>query len=76
MHIEVTDNGVGRMAAHKTSQLKAKHKSTGINHTIDRLEMLFANYGLNGANVQINDLFDNQSPAGTQVLIKIPYANG
>lgn len=76
LHIEVTDNGVGRMAAYKTSQLKAKHKSTGINQTIDRLEMLFANYGLNGANVQINDLFDNQSPAGTQVLIKIPYANG
>lgn len=76
LHIEVTDNGVGRLAAYKTGQLKAKHKSTGINQTVERLEMLFANYGLNEASVQINDLFYNQVPAGTQVLIKIPYANG
>lgn len=76
LYIEVADNGVGRMAAYKTGQLKAKHKSTGINQTVERLEMLFANYGLNGASVQINDLFNNQVPAGTQVLIKIPYANG
>lgn len=75
LYIEIKDNGIGREAAAKTGLLKTGHKSTGINYTIERLNMVFASYGLKGSSIDINDLYAGQKPAGTQVIIKIPYGD-
>jgi ligand-binding sensor domain-containing protein/two-component sensor histidine kinase len=74
--VEIKDNGIGREAANKKGALKAGHKSTGISQTTERLDMVFANYGLKGSSITITDLYENEKPIGTQVTIKIPYADG
>ena len=70
--IKITDNGVGR----KTSgEIKAKkslnRKSVGISLTKERLENFSKQYTSN-YKLEIIDLYNNEEPKGTQVVLKIP----
>lgn len=70
--IKITDNGVGR----KTSgEIKAKkslnRKSVGISLTKERLENFSKQYTSN-YKLEIIDLYNNEEPKGTQVILKIP----
>lgn len=70
--ITVRDNGVGRkQSAARTGKSATKHKSMGLSITADRIAHL-QQAGV-GAPVVINDLeHGDGSPAGTEVIIKIP----
>ncbi|MET7000105.1 tetratricopeptide repeat-containing sensor histidine kinase [Chitinophaga defluvii] len=68
----IKDNGVGRI---KAAELKSKsaviHKSFGMNITNERLELINQKYNIT-TSVTIIDLYHNGTPAGTEVIIKIP----
>lgn len=73
LHIEVTDDGVGRQRA---GELKSKsagsHKSFGMQVTADRIRMINQLYNIQ-AQAQIMDLVDSfGEPCGTRVLLDIP----
>lgn len=70
--IKITDNGVGRKAS---AEIKAKktlnRRSVGISLTKERLENFSKQYTSN-FKLEIIDLYDNDKPNGTQVILKIP----
>jgi hypothetical protein len=70
---EVTDNGVGRKKAAEIENSKTKiHKSSGMNITKERLNLLHKNKNAD-IHLDIIDLFDeNNEPSGTRVKIIIP----
>lgn len=74
----VEDNGIGREKATTIRQNKISsmiHKSKGIGIINERLELLQQKTG-KPAQVEMKDLYDTQNnPAGTRVLITIPYYN-
>lgn len=68
----VEDNGIGR---EKSSELNRKsketyHKSTALKVTTDRLEHLKSE-GINTP-LEIVDLYNNETPAGTKIIIRLP----
>jgi len=73
IHIEITDNGVGRAAAEKIKKNKVlKRKSVGIDITKERLTNFSRDYQ-NSFSIDIIDLYDeNKKPSGTQVILHIP----
>ncbi|RKR14628.1 tetratricopeptide repeat protein [Maribacter vaceletii] len=73
IHIEITDNGVGRAAAEKIKKNKVlKRKSIGIDITKERLTNFSRDYQ-NSFSLEIIDLYDeNKNSSGTQVLLHIP----
>jgi len=74
LYCEVTDNGIGRKkSAENNASTSSKRKSTGILVTKKRLEQIKVQSGLS-AGVEIEDLYDeNNNPAGTRVIITVPY---
>ncbi|CAN5581951.1 hypothetical protein BH10BAC3_BH10BAC3_30800 [soil metagenome] len=71
----VTDNGIGR---EKAAELKDKsisqHRSMGMRITADRMALLQQKHRKE-MSVQVTDLvFSDSSPAGTEVVIKIPFS--
>lgn len=73
LHIEITDDGVGRQRA---GELKSKsagsHKSFGMQVTADRIRMINQLYNIQ-TQAQIMDLVDSfGEPCGTRVLLDIP----
>ncbi|HYC87427.1 MAG TPA: two-component regulator propeller domain-containing protein, partial [Chryseosolibacter sp.] len=72
LHCEVIDTGVGRK---KSAELKAgqvgEHRSSGILVTTKRLEQYGKQRGVS-AGIQIMDLENDGTPAGTRVIISIP----
>ncbi len=74
----VEDNGVGRAssdAIQKNRISSAVHESKGIGIIRERLDLMMQKTG-KPANVEINDLYNKSGdPAGTQVIITIPYYN-
>lgn len=68
----IEDNGVGRKKALELKAVKNKlHQSLGTKVTKERLDLL--NYGKeNRIGVQIEDLYNNEEPKGTRVIINIP----
>ena len=73
LHVEVTDDGVGRQ---KSMEYKSKsatvNKSFGMKVTNERIEMINHIYKIN-TNIKIIDLQDqNQIASGTKVIIEIP----
>ena len=73
LHIEITDDGVGRQRA---GELKSKsagsHKSFGMQVTADRIRIINQLYSIQ-TQTQIMDLVDSFGEAcGTQVLLDIP----
>jgi len=72
LHIEVEDNGIGRVKAHAIKSKSAvTHKSHGMQVTAERLDIIRNLYGME-ANVAIEDLqTESGSAAGTLVKITI-----
>ncbi|MBD2704461.1 histidine kinase [Spirosoma sp. BT702] len=73
LHIEITDDGVGRQQASELKSKSAgKYKSFGMQVTADRIRMINQLYNTQ-AQAQIVDLVDSfGEPGGTQVILKIP----
>ncbi|MBU2948118.1 tetratricopeptide repeat protein [Zobellia uliginosa] len=73
IHIAISDNGIGRIAAEKIKQNKVlKRKSVGIDITKERLAN-FSKDLQNSFEVEILDLYDaQQKPLGTKVILHIP----
>jgi ligand-binding sensor domain-containing protein len=72
-HLEctITDNGIGRVASAKMNELRSsKHKSTGMDLTIKRLDILSEGKGKYA--VEVEDLYENNEPSGTCVRLIIP----
>lgn len=69
----VEDNGIGRSASQKLKERDSDHKSLGMKVTQERLDSLNRQLKTQ-ASTKIIDLFDDWGmPAGTKVVIKIPY---
>lgn len=73
LRIKITDDGIGRKrAAELKSKSATRHHSMGLKITTDRILMVQKYYGKEPP-VKINDLVHaDGSPAGTEVIIKIP----
>lgn len=69
----VTDNGVGRSATIKKvkENTEFQKKSMGINITKERLNMLQNNIS-GELQFEVIDLFEDDVPAGTKVIIRVP----
>lgn len=67
----VQDNGVGREKSRKINEWKNKtHKSSGINSTLERLEIL--DQGRNKLGLEIIDLYDEAgNPCGTKAILTL-----
>lgn len=73
LYIKITDNGIGReKAALRGSKSATKHKSMGHGITAQRIAA-FQQEGTGATPVVINDLVnDDGTPAGTEVILKLP----
>ncbi|MEO6286855.1 MAG: histidine kinase [Dyadobacter sp.] len=73
LHVEITDNGVGRQkAADYKSKSATKNKSLGMKITADRIELINQLYKIH-TNVGVIDLVDQHgAAAGTKVVLNIP----
>ncbi|UFH57192.1 histidine kinase [Spirosoma sp. KNUC1025] len=73
LHIEITDDGVGReRAAELKSKSAGKHKSFGMQVTADRIRMINQLYNIQ-TQTQIVDMMDSfGEPCGTRVILEIP----
>ena len=73
LHIEITDDGVGRERAKELKSKSAgKHKSFGMQVTADRIRMINQLYNIH-THTQIVDLVDSfGEPCGTRVILEIP----
>jgi sensor histidine kinase YesM len=73
LHIEITDDGVGRQqAAEYKSKSATKNKSFGMKLTAERIELINHLYNAQ-TQVSIIDLTDaDNRPTGTRVLVDIP----
>ena len=73
LHIEITDDGVGReRAAELKSKSAGKHKSFGMQVTADRIRMINQLYNIQ-TQARIVDLVDSEGePCGTRVILEIP----
>jgi hypothetical protein len=73
LHIEITDDGVGReRAAGLKSKSAGKHKSFGMQVTADRIRMINQLYNIH-TQTQVVDLVDSFGDAcGTKVILEIP----
>ena len=69
IEVIIEDDGVGRDAARRLSDKSVtKHKSMGIKLTEERLQLIGEE---GGASFETLDLYDEDSPAGTQVRIRL-----
>lgn len=66
---EIIDNGIGR-EQHATIKKSRKKKSLATNIAIDRLKILTQS-GSETSQIEIIDLYNDQKPSGTKVLLKI-----
>ncbi|MEL6675701.1 MAG: two-component regulator propeller domain-containing protein, partial [Bacteroidota bacterium] len=74
MEVSVTDNGIGRnKAAQINAQQKQHHKSTALLVTQERLDLLTEDQNWSKS-IQIIDLKTSKgAPAGTKVVVRIPW---
>ena len=71
--IRIEDNGVGRIEATRLrSKFTAHRTSHGMKITADRLNIVNKVYGVN-AEVQVNDIMEDELVAGTRVLLTLQY---
>ncbi|MFK7834560.1 MAG: tetratricopeptide repeat protein [Winogradskyella sp.] len=70
--VEIIDNGIGRIAARKiNNQKKLQRNSVGIDITKARLANFSESFS-NSYSLQIEDLYDNETPIGTKIKLEIP----
>lgn len=70
LSISIKDNGIGRTASEKIN-VNATHKSFATNASIERIN-LYQKQLNTQLSLEIIDLFDNNTPAGTLVKIVLP----
>jgi PAS domain S-box-containing protein len=69
IHITISDNGIGRVAASKLQKSNfPDHTSKGLRITNQRIELLNQR---NPIAIAVEDLFENHVPAGTRILISM-----
>jgi hypothetical protein len=74
MVCEIEDNGVGRKkAAELKSLYRKEHRSKSMELLSKRFNLLSKEYGA-GIQTTIEDLYTNDTPAGTKVTISIPFS--
>ncbi len=73
MMLEVTDNGVGRKEAAVSSDKRKEKKSVSTQVTNERLENFRKTLRQNNISIEVTDLFENDHPAGTKVIMMLPY---
>ena len=72
LEINITDNGIGRVAAALNNKTAGRNRSYGMKATSERITLINQVYKT-GANVYIHDLMDEKGiAAGTQVTLQIP----
>lgn len=70
--IEIIDNGIGRIASRKINERKKlERNSVGIDITKARLAN-FSESFLSSYTLEIEDLYENETPSGTKVTLQIP----
>ncbi|MBF8149819.1 tetratricopeptide repeat protein [Winogradskyella sp. F6397] len=70
--VEIIDNGIGRLASKKINDRKRLDRnSVGIDITKARLAN-FSEQFKNSYSLEIEDLYDNESPSGTKIILQIP----
>lgn len=70
--VSIEDNGVGRAKAEEIAKQKKKHQSFSSEATENRLQSMKNEKGVSGS-VEVVDLYKDEEPAGTKVVLKIPY---
>ncbi|MBO0322253.1 response regulator [Muricauda sp. CAU 1633] len=70
VHCIITDNGIGRKQAEKNNP--KKYKSIAMSNIEARLELLNIDARMKEFKVEIEDLYENDAPAGTIVLLCFP----
>ena len=73
LEIRVEDNGIGRAASAERNQSRTGHRSTGLQVTRERLTLLQQG-GEQFESVVFEDLVESGQPAGTAVIIRVPFA--
>jgi ligand-binding sensor domain-containing protein len=71
----ITDNGIGRAEAAKIKNGDMDHKSAGTSIVSDRIEALGILFKGKLKNYTIDLKDENGNPAGTSVIIEIPFTN-
>ncbi|SDG63553.1 tetratricopeptide repeat-containing sensor histidine kinase [Winogradskyella thalassocola] len=70
--VEIIDNGIGRLASKKINDRKRlERNSVGIDITKARLAN-FSESFQNSYTLDIEDLYENEKPSGTKIILKIP----
>jgi len=70
--VEIIDNGIGRLASKKINDNKRLDRnSVGIDITKARLANFSESYQ-NSYTLAIEDLYDEQTPSGTKIILQIP----
>ncbi|MFV0593962.1 MAG: hypothetical protein ACK5M7_21505 [Draconibacterium sp.] len=70
--ISIKDNGVGRVYSRKNnSQKETQHKSLAMELTRSRIYLMGDNSAEN-ERVEIIDLYNEDKPAGTEVVVRLP----
>ena len=70
--MEIIDNGIGRIASRKINdKKKLKRNSVGIDITKARLANFSESFS-NSYTIDIEDLYENETPCGTKVTLQIP----
>ena len=70
--VEITDNGIGRNASKKINDRKRlERNSVGIDITKARLAN-FSEAFQNSYTLKIEDLYENEKPSGTKIILQIP----
>jgi sensor histidine kinase YesM len=71
IHYSIEDNGVGRTESMAYARkYRPGHKSLGLAISRERMDLIARHYGTAGT-LDIIDLYDNQQPAGTRVVLTI-----
>ena len=71
MQIQITDNGIGREASQKKRLGKLLYRSKSMNMNAKRLALFEEIFG-DKANVEIEDISENDIPEGTRVTLILP----
>ncbi|EPR70075.1 DNA-binding response regulator/sensor histidine kinase [Winogradskyella psychrotolerans RS-3] len=70
--VEIIDNGIGRIASKKINDRnRLERNSVGIDITKARLAN-FSEAFQNSYTLDIEDLYENEKPSGTKIILKIP----
>ncbi len=70
----IRDNGIGRRKAQEIQERqKGFHESFALEAITKRLDLLNLQSGVNSGSFIINDLYENDQPVGTEVVLTMPY---